>query len=65
MPRRHYGSCAKSKHIPPISGCLAVFLILICQQDLLWKLFFSDLFSDAPCLIPLHTEGQTVALLSP
>lgn len=53
VPRRHYGSRADSKHIPPISNC-AYILTLICQQVLLWKPLCSDPFSDAPCLIPLH-----------
>lgn len=64
VPRRYYGSCANSKHVPPISDC-GYILILICQQALLQKLLCSDPFSDAPCLIPLHTEGQISALLSP
>lgn len=62
VPKRHCGSWADSKHVLLVSDC---GYILICQQILLWKPVCSDPFSDAPCLIHLHTEGQIGVLLSP
>lgn len=64
VPRMHHGSCAASKHLPLISNWGCIF-ILFCQQVLLWELLCSDTFPDASSLVPLRTEGQMGALLSP